>query len=171
MRKVEYTRGLADGSSLAIIIHDDGDEHVLVLTDEYGKVRAFRGPDIAALHDAIHECEQAADGLQAMTETMMMWGETDGAGEQVAALSDSALGMLRMMDKGALVHDNVEGGRCRYATAVATLPEEHLEELQEHKLVLIVEHDELNSRCVWGISDEGRGVVAEHAAEIEKGQL
>jgi len=183
MRKVEYTRGLADGSSLSITIHDEGDELVLVLTDEYDKVRAFRGDDIAALHDAIHECAQASDGLKAMTETMMRWGATDEEDESVDALTDGAERQeagdeaeseLDVMDYAILL-DLAEPGQSLLSIgedpayvwansgAPSTFTSESLQNLCDHRLVVFTSTFPIsapNCKRRWRITGAGRTVLA-----------
>ncbi|KKN61594.1 hypothetical protein LCGC14_0520470 [marine sediment metagenome] len=164
MRKLTYTTEFGGGyGEVSINLLEEESEKILGI--KIGLMGPFhlRNDDIDELHDKIHECIEARETFAKLAaQGMGGWNDQpDPEAAETESISDSALGMLRMMGKGSLVHDNVEGGRCRYAEAVATLPEEHLEELRSHRLVEIVGHDELNSRCTWGISTEGAAYLAE----------
>ncbi len=162
-RRVEFSEPVSPFVTVSTIIHEEGNERLLVIEmDGEGKV-VFRGDDIAAFHDAVHKCEKVVATLELTLRVAKTVNAEQPAPEaaEMESISDSALHMLRAMGKGFLVHDNVDGGRCRYANAVATLPEEHLEELHSRRLVQVVEQDELNARCVWGISTEGTAYLAE----------
>ena len=162
-RRVEFSEPVSPFVTVSTIIHEEGNERLLVIEMDGGGKIVFRGDDIAAFHDAVHKCEKVVATLELTLRVAKTANaeQPDPEAAEMESISDSALGMLREMGKGLRVHDNVEGGRCRFANAVATMPEAWLEELQNHRLVQILKQDELNARCVWGISVEGAAYLAE----------
>ena len=163
-RRVEFSEPVSPFVTVSTIIHEEGNERLLVIEMDGGGKVVFRGDEIAAFHDAVHKCEKVVATLELTLRVAKTVNaeQPDPKAADAESISDSALHMLRGMGRGLRVHDNVEGGRCRFETSLAaTMPEAWLEELQNHRLVQILKQDELNARCVWGISTEGTAYLAE----------
>ncbi|KKN35214.1 hypothetical protein LCGC14_0785860 [marine sediment metagenome] len=171
-RRVEFSEPVSPFVTVSTIIHEEGNERLLVIeTDGEGRV-VFRGDDIAAFHDAVHKCEKVVATLELTLRVAKTVNAEQPAPDEAPVLNRAEKEILRALAHGDALW--LKNDRAGLYGAVASIKEESIKSLWDARLIGPGDEpanvvDGMEDGLLWyTITDAGRRALVVQTPEAER---